>query len=194
MISHDQGAVTEAPTRGSHPVSADIDSRARAICEELKCGGITHVAWLPDSETHFMHAALTHDPALTVIPVCREGEAIAICSGLHLGGVRSALLVENQGLFDCGNVLKWAAALEAPIVMLVGWLFYHQMQWSDGGMMFNGRRDYTESFLDALDIQHVLVDSDADVAMVTWACREAFETRQPVAILLAKADDFEAGN
>ena len=60
--------------------------RGQAICRELKKAGIRHIVWLPDSETHFMHSVLDRDPDLKVIKVCREGEAVAICAGLHLGG------------------------------------------------------------------------------------------------------------
>ncbi|MBI2830922.1 MAG: hypothetical protein HYX79_01530 [Chloroflexi bacterium] len=167
--------------------------RGKAICRELKMAGIRYLAWLPDSETHFMHEAIHSDPALKLIQVCREGEALAICAGLHLGGSKSALLVENQGIFDSGNNLKWIIDLKIPLVMLVGYLLYHQMQRTPEGNFRWGRKDYTEPFLDCFDVKHYLVDSDSDAHKVGLACKEAHETRRPVAVLLTSADGFIPG-
>jgi sulfopyruvate decarboxylase subunit alpha len=186
-------AVTTALTN-STPALAPVHPRATAICEELKRHGITHVVWVPDSETHFMHAALVQDPDITVIQVCREGETIGVCAGLHLGGVRAGLLVENQGLYDSGNVMKWAKNLGFPIVMLIGFLFFHTMERTERGLVASGVPDYTEPFLDAFGIEHHLVDSDESVKLVAAACERAVELSQPVAVLLAKADDYESGN
>ena len=52
-----------------------------AIVEELKKNDFTHVVWLPDSETNFMYYLLTNEPGLDLVPVCREGEAMAIAAG-----------------------------------------------------------------------------------------------------------------
>ncbi len=184
-----------SPLTLSKAATAPVNARAAAICAALKKAGITHVVWLPDSETHFMHAALVQDPGLTVVQACREGETIAICAGLHIGGARAALLVENQGLFECGNVLKWAKNLGFPIVMLVGFLFYAKMERdADGNMSAGGVPDFTERFLDAFAIERWLVDSDDDVTLVDEACATAYDKSTPVAVLLTKADDYESGN
>ena len=47
----------------------------KVLDEVMKCG-ITHIVWLPDAETRFMYEAMNNKPALTLVPVCREGEAI----------------------------------------------------------------------------------------------------------------------
>lgn len=62
---------------------------ANRVIQELKKCGITHVVWLPDSETRFMYETLAADPQITLIPVCREGEALtAKCNG-HVFSARS---------------------------------------------------------------------------------------------------------
>jgi sulfopyruvate decarboxylase subunit alpha len=58
----------------------------KTIIEQLKQCGITHVVWLPDSESKFMYDALQAEEDLGFIPVCREGEAFAVASGLWMGG------------------------------------------------------------------------------------------------------------
>ncbi|MDO8672694.1 MAG: thiamine pyrophosphate-binding protein [Dehalococcoidia bacterium] len=161
--------------------------RGRAICQELKRAGIHHLVWLPDSETHFMHEAMLTDPEIDVIQVCREGEAVAVCAGLHLGGKRGALLVENQGIFETGNVLKWAISLDIPMLLLVGYLFYRFQKDS------TPKGGHTESFLSAFGINYSMIDADDDVKRISSACEEAWNTRRPVALLLTSADEFVPG-
>ena len=168
--------------------------RGKAICEELKKAGIHYLLWVPDSETHFMHDAIQGDPDLRLIKVCREGEAFAICGGLHLDGAKAALLVENQGMFESGNALKWAVGLGLPIVMLIGYLMHREMERTHQGMMFRGVKDYTEPFLDLFGVKHYLVDSDADFPKIALACQEAYETSRPVAVLLTSADGYLPGS
>ena len=60
-----------------------------SIIAELKKNNITHVVWLPDSETNFLYQELMAQPGIDLVPVCREGETMAIAAGLWVGGIRS---------------------------------------------------------------------------------------------------------
>jgi len=51
--------------------------RGQLICEQLKACGVEYVAWLPDSETRFLHVALQADPAFRMIPVCSDSFSTA---------------------------------------------------------------------------------------------------------------------
>jgi len=42
-----------------------------SVVAELKKNNISHVVWLPDSETNFMFQLLTNEPTLDLVPVCR---------------------------------------------------------------------------------------------------------------------------
>ena len=77
--------------------------------EQLVRCGVEAVVWLPDSESRFMHDAMYAEPSLRIVQCCSEGEAIAIAAGFHLGGKRAVVLVENNGLFDAGNALRWVS-------------------------------------------------------------------------------------
>lgn len=171
-----------------------VSTRGAAICAELQSAGVTTIAWLPASETHFMNEAIVR--AFQVVQVCREGEAIAVCGGLHLAGRRGAVLIENQGLYESGNVLKWAVGLRVPIPILVGCPHYDELVSQDDGTFINpasGAVDYTQRFLAAFQIPVSLVVRDEDVAHVGQACRDACTSRRPVAVLLASADGYQAG-
>ena len=67
--------------------ATEVTVPARAAVEQLVAAGVTHVVWLPDSESGFMYEALTQAEAasrLKLIPVCREGETIPIFEGAQL--------------------------------------------------------------------------------------------------------------
>ena len=68
-----------------------------AIVAELKKNNITHVVWLPDSETNFMYQLLMGEDSLDLVPVCREGETMAIAAGLWVGGKKPIVLIQNTG-------------------------------------------------------------------------------------------------
>ena len=167
--------------------------RGELICEELKRNGVEYIAWLPDSETHFMHYPMLNDPALRVIQVCAEGEAVGICAGMHMGGKRGVVLMENQGAFDSGNVLKWAVGLRFPLVLLIGYLGYRDLEDTPEGKTRRGQREVTEPFLEALGIPYELVDSDEEVSRISDAFSRAERDSKPVALLLTSADDFVPG-
>ena len=65
----------------------------QAIIDELKKNNVSHVVWLPDSETNFMFQLLNSEPSLDLVPVCREGETMAIAAGLWVGGKKPVVLI-----------------------------------------------------------------------------------------------------
>ena len=62
----------------------DIEStlHAATIVEELKKNGTTHAVWLPCSDTAAIHRVISGEKSIHAIPVCREGETMAIAAGL----------------------------------------------------------------------------------------------------------------
>jgi sulfopyruvate decarboxylase TPP-binding subunit len=45
-----------------------------------------------------MYQFLTNEPTLDLVPVCREGEIMAIVAGLWVGGKRPIVLIQNTGI------------------------------------------------------------------------------------------------
>lgn len=170
-----------------------MTNRGQLICDELKKNGVEYIAWVPDSETHFMHDAMLNDSSLRVLKVCAEGEAVGICAGMHMGGKQGVVLIENQGAFDSGNVLKWAIDLQFPLVLLIGYLGYRNLVNTPEGKMRRGQRQVTEPFLQALGIPYEIVGSDQDVPKISAAFSRAQRESKPVALLITSADDFVPG-
>ena len=175
-------------------------NRGKALCEELKKAGIHHVIWVPCSATHFLHQEMLDDPEIKTVQVCRESEAVGICAGLNLGGKRGALIAENCGIYDSGNVLQWAVGLDIPMLLMVGWPAYRPVHYITHPSLVPSptprppAKDYTESFLTHFGIKHYLLDTDEDLKNVAIASEEAWRTHKPVALLVTRADGYMAGS
>jgi hypothetical protein len=63
------------------------------LVSEFQKNGVTHVITIPDSETNFMYQQMVSEPSLDLVPVCREGESMAIAAGLWVGGKAPVLLL-----------------------------------------------------------------------------------------------------
>ena len=77
-----------------------------SVVAALRECGVTHVVWIPDSETGTWEAALSSAADITLVRVCREGEAFAVAAGLFLGGKRPIVMIQCTGLFEAGDALR----------------------------------------------------------------------------------------
>ena len=151
-----------------------------AIIEELKKNSFTHVVWLPDSETNFMYQLLTNEPTLDLVPVCREGETMAIAAGLWAGGMKPVVLIQNTGIFESGDSIRGLGLdINQPLVMLVGY-----RGWSRHGITTDSAARFIEHILHAWGISYYLIETDDDAGRITSALEEAERTNKPVAVLV----------
>ena len=151
-----------------------------SVVEELKKNNISHVVWLPDSETNFMYQLLTGEPSLSLVPVCREGETMAIAAGLWVGGKRPIVLIQNTGIFESGDSIRGLTLdLNQPLVMLVGY-----RGWSRHGITNDSAARFIEHILHAWGINYYLIETDEDAGRISVAIAEAERTSRPVAVLV----------
>jgi sulfopyruvate decarboxylase TPP-binding subunit len=151
-----------------------------SVIEELKKKNISHVVWLPDSETNFMYQLLTNEPTLDLVPVCREGETMAIAAGLWVGGKRPIVLIQNTGIFESGDSIRGLSLdLNQPLVMLVGY-----RGWSRHGITNDSAARFIEHILHAWGINYYLIETDEDADRISYAIDEAERTNRPVAVLV----------
>ena len=151
-----------------------------AIIEELKKNNFTHVVWLPDSETNFMYQLLTNELTLDLVPVCREGETMAIAAGLWVGGMKPVVLIQNTGIFESGDSIRGLGLdINQPLVMLVGY-----RGWSRHGITTDSAVRFIEHILHAWGISYYLIETDDDAGRITSALEEAERTNKPVAVLV----------
>ena len=152
----------------------------QTVLEEMKKNGISHVVWLPDSETNWLYMLMKEDPTLDLIAVSREGQAFSTAAGLSVGGKKPIILIQNTGLMESGDSLRgWGLGLNIPVVIMVGYRGYTRH-----GVNSDTAATYTEPFLNAFGIQYYLVENDADSERISVAFAEAERTKRPVAILV----------
>ena len=89
------------------------------ILEEMKKNGITHVVWLPDSETNWLYLLMQAEPSLHLIAVSREGQAFSTAAGLSVGGKIPIILIQNTGLMESGDSHACVTASQCQGVGLV---------------------------------------------------------------------------
>lgn len=151
-----------------------------AIIDQLHKNNVTHVVWLPDSETNFMYQQMMADSQLELVPVCREGESMAVAAGLWVGGKRPVVLIQNTGMFESGDSIRGLGLdISFPMVMLIGY-----RGWTRHGITPDSAARFTEPILHAWGINHLLVETDADVDRISSAFEEAERTQRPVACLM----------
>ncbi|HIM63367.1 MAG: hypothetical protein DSY79_00360 [Chloroflexi bacterium] len=151
-----------------------------SVVEELKKNKISHVVWLPDSETNFLFQLLDNEPTLDLVPVCREGETMAIAAGLWVGGKRPIVLIQNTGVFEAGDSIRGLALdVNQPLVMLVGY-----RGWSRHGLTRDSAARFIEHILHAWGITYYLIETDDDADRISLAIEEAERTSKPVAVLV----------
>src|SRR5918912_2819493 len=158
------------------------------VLEEMKKNGVTHVVWLPDSETNWLYLLMQAEPSLHLIAVSREGMAFSTAAGLSVGGKTPIILIQNTGLMESGDSLRgWALSLNIPVVLLVGY-----RGWTRHGITQDTAATYTERFLNAFGINYYLVESDADAPRISVDFEEAKKTNRPVAVLVG--DEYHGFN
>ena len=158
------------------------------VIEEMKKAGVTHVVWLPDSETNFLYTLMQAEPTLDLIAVSREGQAFSTAAGLAAGGAKPIILIQNTGLMESGDSLRgWCLGLNIPVVLMVGYRGYTRH-----GIDTDTAATYTEPFLNAYNIKYYLIENNADAGRITRAFEEAEKARGPVAVLVG--DEFHGFN
>ena len=95
--------------------------QAATVLDELGRCGVTHIVWLPDSETGFMYERML-ESQFTLVPVCREGESMAIAAGLIMGGKRPVVLIQSTGLYESGDSVRGLCLdLQLPLLLMIGY-------------------------------------------------------------------------
>jgi sulfopyruvate decarboxylase TPP-binding subunit len=134
--------------------SQAVDLSPEIVLEEMKKNGVTHVVWLPDSETNWLYLLMQAEPSLHLVPVSREGLAFSMAAGLSVGGKTPIILIQNTGLMESGDSLRgWGLGLNIPVVLMVGY-----RGWTRHGITQDTAAKYTERFI-AFGINYYLVEA-----------------------------------
>ena len=169
-------------------MSAEGSLSPEIVLAEMKKHGITHVVWLPDSETNWLYTLMKADPTITLVPVPREGLAFSCAAGLHIGGAKPVILIQNTGLMESGDSMRgWTMGMNIPVVLIVGYRGYTRH-----GVNKDTAATYTEPFLNTFHIQYYLVENSEDAPRISVAFEEAKKFQRPVCILVG--DEYHGFN
>ena len=151
-----------------------------SLVNELKKNNVSHVVWLPDSETNFLYNMMMEEPTLDLVPVCREGETMAVAAGLWVGGAKPVVLIQNTGVFEAGDSIRGLSLdLNQPLVMLIGY-----RGWTRRGPTPDSAGRFIEHILHAWGINYYLVETDDDADRISIAFDEATRLNRPVGVLI----------
>lgn len=170
--------------------------QAEQLLNGLVAGGVSHLIGLPDSVSA---ALFNRAPAagISVVGVTREGEALAIASGLWLGGRTPVVLIQNTGLLESGDALRGTASrMGVPLLVLVTYRGYAKLQASGLQPAGSPSREtlvrpdvdtaavFTEPTLAAWGVPFHVCLPRRELAQVSEALKQARRDERPVALLL----------
>ena len=159
--------------------------RAPLILDALVACGIDAVTTVPDFVQFSVHDCLeraTHP--IRYFRCCTEEQAITMAAGLHVGGLRPAVVMQNQGLYACVNALR-AVGLDAriPLCLLVG---QFGREFSNLGVdpRKSSRRmvRLLEPMLDALEVRYWRLESPDDLPNIARAIDWAHKNHAPAVL------------
>ena len=156
---------------------------AQQILAGLKEAGIDLIASVPDINMLQLMNLLYEDKTITHVPVGREEEGIGVCSGAHLGGKKTAMLMQNGGLLNSCNALTTTALqFGMPILLLI----YYAGDIGDNAFHMVGL--VTEPVLQGLGIKYIVMRDPTKVKQdIAGAVTLAHSSKRPVALLLTRA-------
>ncbi|MSO76246.1 MAG: hypothetical protein EXQ87_04955 [Alphaproteobacteria bacterium] len=158
------------------------------VLHHIKKAGVSHVVWLPDSETNWLYMLMRAEPSIRLVGVSREGHAASIAAGIFVGGGRPLILIQNTGMMESGDSIRgWLHGLNIPVVLMVGY-----RGWTRHGVISDTAATYTERFLNAFDLNYYLVENDKDADRIAVAFDEAARAKRPVVVLVG--DEYHGFN
>ena len=168
----------DAQSKGRHRPSELLDT--------LKHLGFGMAVAVPDSWLGEILMRIEREPTMQLVRATHEEEALAIACGARLGGIRTAMFIQNAGLLSMGSgMVCLAQRYQFPLLILVSFrgtpddpVFYH---------IPKGRA--TEPVLEGLGLAHVRADRARPIGpQVEAAATYAEEALSPFALLLSRED------
>jgi sulfopyruvate decarboxylase subunit alpha len=157
------------------PVSA---AHSRLVYDALKACGIGLLSALPETWLVHLIGLAEEDPEMLLVRLAKEEE------GVHLAGVKSAMLMQNHGfLASINGIVSCAQLYRIPLLMLISYRgeFGERDPWqTEGGGV-------TEDLLRALRIPFAYLEQPDHVTRrIAKAHTLATSANKPVALLLCR--------
>lgn len=158
---------------------------AQRIVHGFRDAGIDFVSYLPESRLSQILPIMRQDPAIQLVPVSSEAEAVTIAAGAVLGGKQAACYMESTGLYVSSySLVVIGKQLGVPLLLIVGYLGGFDDQRNSFLYATIGR--HTLSHLNGLGIEYVVLESGHNLELkIKNAHRTATARRAPVALIFS---------
>ncbi len=153
------------------------------VFECFKANGIRTVVHVPDTILTDLIRMAAEDDAFDVLGPTREEEGVGMVCGAYVGGSPGALLMQNSGLGNAANAIaSLAVPYQIPFLLLIS----QRGELGEFNAVQVGMGQALRAVLDSLAIPHFTPQREDEVVrIVNGACKLAFSTDRPVAVILS---------
>ncbi len=156
------------------------------ILAAAKQAGIEYVLSVPDITTsQGILKRVAEGRDFKLVRVCKEDETLGIAAGLLYGDKRALILIQHTGLLYAMNAIRGVAMEQKlPIVMMVGLLAKEPDVAPTKSKRYGLR--IVEPILDTMGIEHIYIDTDADLPKIAPAIEKAYGESKTIALLIGR--------
>jgi sulfopyruvate decarboxylase alpha subunit len=144
---------------------------------------IALVSYVPDAGHGRLITLCEAEPAIKTVSLTTEEEGVALAAGAHLGGARSALLMQSSGVGNCINMLSLLRTCGFPLLTLVTM----RGEWGEFNPWQAPMGRATPAVLEAMGLVVYRVSEAREVQeTVEAAIKFTFDSQVGVAVLLSQ--------
>ena len=159
------------------------DRWQKVVYDTLKKNGVTIFSYVPDAGHRMAIDLSLADPDVHSVALTTEEEGVALAAGAHLGGAKSALLMQSSGLGNCINFFSMITGGKFPFLPILSM----RGDYGEGNPWQMGMGKATRPILDAMGFVTVEITRRDEVeTAIDAACTMAFQSGEAVAVLLTQ--------
>lgn len=160
----------------------------------LQRNRVDHVVTVPDWVQLSLHDRLNKGvDGIEVVNCCNENQVVTVAAGLTIGGKRPLLMMQNQGLYNCGNTLR-ACGLDArmPLFMMIGQFGREFANVGHDPRQSNRRMvSLLLPVLEAMGVRHWLLESNDDLGVFEQAWKHGRQQHAPTAVIVGHYTEWD---
>jgi sulfopyruvate decarboxylase TPP-binding subunit len=162
--------------------------KARQIVDELYRSEVTHVVYLIGKTIAHIIELMSSENKMTLIPVCREADTLAVAAGLMTGGKRAVVMMQSTGVYESGDSIRTLGLdVKLPILLLIGY-----RGWMKDEPVKDSAARLLEPTFEVWNIPTHIIETVQDAEMLHSFYEEAQELSKPVALLITPEVTVEA--
>lgn len=176
------------------PAHAAYAVPASALLAAYRAAGIGWIVTVPDIVQMSVHVRLAQpDSGFRTLTCAAENQALEVAAGLYAGGARAAILVQNQGLFNCLNALRTIGLDGRVPLFIAAGQFGREFDNLGADPRASRRRmvSLVEPVLDAMQVPWTRLERPADLPAVPAAIDAAFSRSGPSVLLIGHYTAWE---